>query len=915
MILILLCSSSLLHFLHHLLLPSQPLPDKWIVNPARKSEKSLPEYEFIGRILGASIHTQSSIELDLVPHVWKFLLGQEPTLDDILDIDERFRASWMAANAAESLSEWEAMGREWKVRDWSTGSTLSLSGESGPVKFEDRNRFLGAWKAFRLSDEQLAVKQMEAMRQGFLTCVPSDVLPFMEWLDVCQRCCGSPTISVEELQNITNYQGFTSEHPVALMFWNVVQNFSNAERHLLLLFTWGQGRMPPSVGGIHMKLTLREDASDEHLPTSHTCFFALDLPMYTKESIMREKLLYAIQFCKAIDTDVRATGNLLSAISREESAMEEPNVLDTDNPASDAEPPSLARLRSQQPVVLHTSEHTVDTIYNKESDRVVWCFPAHAPRFVCRSDDIELARRLLEEAHCAGNHNVQMCEFSQGQLASSNMSAWSSSSVSGSLDKRATVEIDGSQLELLWVSTSQLYTWWNDAPQYFPSSFNLRPPTFSANSFKLQRGGNSCHVSSAFPISNGRHAFEYVAYSGLELGGTLICGFTVQANCGTPDMSRHKAYTYVTSNNGGHRISAFAFPELDSDDKIARHQDGSIRVTLAECHTKAGLAVVGFILDFDKRIISFFLNRKLVTSCVVPQEIDKLYLIARVLSKCSEDYRIELLPWDGQATCDPAVQRLYGDTPLWIQIPQHHRAPNPQGAGETQFARFLDGPLQSLSQRGCCVVHKGSSSFACHVVRPSLLNVKKATITFRVITGPQASSWGSNGIYLGLTTCEHEIKDGQAACGAPSSYMYRCRDGWRWVRGEWSEHSTHTGSRQARIGTTGYYAVEAGNPACRTIILEFVRNEVVNCGDSTSEMAAGVTCSLTVYDQEDGRERRLCGEGPLAVGISAEKEFFFCLDTYESGQGAKILSFVVDGIEMLAPPLPYSRLPSVVTWL
>ena len=43
-------------------------------------------------------------------------------------------------------------------------------------------------------------------------------------------------------QAITQYSGFSgdAENPVAKMFWNVIESFSNNERRLLLLFTWGQ---------------------------------------------------------------------------------------------------------------------------------------------------------------------------------------------------------------------------------------------------------------------------------------------------------------------------------------------------------------------------------------------------------------------------------------------------------------------------------------------------------------------------------------------------------------------------------------------------------------------------------------------------------------------------------------------------
>ena len=45
---------------------------------------------------------------------------------------------------------------------------------------------------------------------------------------------------------------------------------------------------------------------DAHLPSSHTCFNALDIPRYSSQQVLEEKLRYAIAHCKAIDTDFAA---------------------------------------------------------------------------------------------------------------------------------------------------------------------------------------------------------------------------------------------------------------------------------------------------------------------------------------------------------------------------------------------------------------------------------------------------------------------------------------------------------------------------------------------------------------------------------------------------------------------------------
>ena len=38
-------------------------------------------------------------------------------------------------------------------------------------------------------------------------------------------------------------------------------------------------------------------------PRSHTCFFTIDLPVYTDLACMTEKVKYAIMNCMSIDTD------------------------------------------------------------------------------------------------------------------------------------------------------------------------------------------------------------------------------------------------------------------------------------------------------------------------------------------------------------------------------------------------------------------------------------------------------------------------------------------------------------------------------------------------------------------------------------------------------------------------------------
>ena len=49
---------------------------------------------------------------------------------------------------------------------------------------------------------------------------------------------------------------------------------------------------------------------DYYLPESYTCFFLLKVPRYSCKPVLEEKLRYAINFCKSIDTDDYARVNL-----------------------------------------------------------------------------------------------------------------------------------------------------------------------------------------------------------------------------------------------------------------------------------------------------------------------------------------------------------------------------------------------------------------------------------------------------------------------------------------------------------------------------------------------------------------------------------------------------------------------------
>lgn len=78
-------------------------------------------------------------------------------------------------------------------------------------------------------------------------------------------------------------------------FWDIVLNeWDDEKRRKLLTFSTGSDRAP--VNGLKsLKFyIIKEEGDDKKLPSSHTCFNQLCMPVYSSKDILRDKLQTAI---------------------------------------------------------------------------------------------------------------------------------------------------------------------------------------------------------------------------------------------------------------------------------------------------------------------------------------------------------------------------------------------------------------------------------------------------------------------------------------------------------------------------------------------------------------------------------------------------------------------------------------------
>jgi len=113
---------------------------------------------------------------------------------------------------------------------------------------------------------------------------------------------GEREIDVIDLWSYTDVIGYNIESPQILWLWDILLSESDfPQSRLKDYFRFLTGLRQPPFGGIQnlgkrmIIAKISRDDPDSTLPSAHTCVYQLNLPEYTSKSILKAKLVYAIE--------------------------------------------------------------------------------------------------------------------------------------------------------------------------------------------------------------------------------------------------------------------------------------------------------------------------------------------------------------------------------------------------------------------------------------------------------------------------------------------------------------------------------------------------------------------------------------------------------------------------------------------
>ncbi|XP_025832237.1 E3 ubiquitin-protein ligase HERC2 [Agrilus planipennis] len=308
--------------------------DCFLLNPSSKSCLHLNMFRFLGVLMGIAIRTGSPLSLSLAEPVWKQLAGMELTPGDLTEVDRDYVPGLLCIR---DMGPDERMFQNLEMpfsTPSSSGVDVPLSTRYKRITYENRLEYVKLALNFRLHEFD---EQVKAVRDGMSRVIPVPLLSLFSAFELETMVCGSPDIQLSLLKSVATYKGVDGSAPLIHWFWDVMEEFSNQERSLFLRFVWGRTRLPRTIADFRgrdfvIQVLDKYNPPDYFLPESYTCFFLLKMPRYSCKHVLREKLKYAIHFCKSIDTDEYARVAMASDVA----------VSSSSDAESDAEIDSIA---------------------------------------------------------------------------------------------------------------------------------------------------------------------------------------------------------------------------------------------------------------------------------------------------------------------------------------------------------------------------------------------------------------------------------------------------------------------------------------------------------------------------------------------------------------------------------------------
>jgi E3 ubiquitin-protein ligase HERC4 len=255
-------------------------------------------YQLIGQLCGLAIYNSTIINLPFPLTLYKKLLKESPTIADMHELMPSVARSLESLLKYESDDFTEVFDLTFEVTrqrfDQTVNVELIPNGSTIQVTKENVKQYVNAYIDYIFNKS--VELPFQAFNNGFHHVCGSKVLELFHPSELQSMVIGNENYDFFEFESNAEYKGdYNPEHPVIKRFWKCFHALTIENKKKFLIFLTGTDRIP-ILGMKRVKIYIQStNGGDSYFPVAHTCFNLLDLPQYSTNEILAERLNTAIQ--------------------------------------------------------------------------------------------------------------------------------------------------------------------------------------------------------------------------------------------------------------------------------------------------------------------------------------------------------------------------------------------------------------------------------------------------------------------------------------------------------------------------------------------------------------------------------------------------------------------------------------------
>ncbi|CCD26501.1 ubiquitin-ubiquitin ligase HUL5 NDAI_0H03280 [Naumovozyma dairenensis CBS 421] len=259
-------------------------------------------FEFMGAILGKCLYDHVLIDVQFANFFLQKLLNCSNNFlvgfDDLVDLDPVLYRNLLKL-VSMSATELKELDLNFEITSATGDGTVELIPNGANVKVSKENVLLYLTK---VSDYKLNISiaiQTQRFHDGLMSIIKPLWMELFNARELQMLISGAgKDIDLKNLKENTVYGGYVETDLTIRYFWEILEEFTTEQRFEFVKFVTSVPQAPlRGFQTLEPLFGIRNAGSGDlgRLPTASTCVNLLKLPDYQNKTILKEKLLYAIE--------------------------------------------------------------------------------------------------------------------------------------------------------------------------------------------------------------------------------------------------------------------------------------------------------------------------------------------------------------------------------------------------------------------------------------------------------------------------------------------------------------------------------------------------------------------------------------------------------------------------------------------